>query len=158
MKTKKYDVVIVGAGPGGAIAAKTLDNSGLSVCLIDAKPRENIGEKVCGDAIEKEIFDFLHEKLNLDYPNKEVKNKVKGIKIFSPDKKTIFKIETKNKGYLLDRLKFGQHLLRQIKKATLMDNTLFVDFFDEGVVVERKINNKTEIEKIKCKIVVDIWF
>jgi len=155
MKTKKYDVVIVGAGPGGAIAAKTLDNSGLSVCLIDAKPRENIGEKVCGDAIEKEIFDFLHEKLNLDYPNKEVKNKVKGIKIFSPDKKTIFKIETKNKGYLLDRLKFGQHLLRQIKKATLMDNTLFVDFFDEGVVVERKINNKTEIEKIKCKIVVD---
>jgi len=61
-----YDVVIVGAGPGGAIAAKTLDDSNLSVCLIDTKPREKIGEKICGDAVGKEFFDFLHEKINLD--------------------------------------------------------------------------------------------
>ncbi|MDI6730775.1 MAG: NAD(P)/FAD-dependent oxidoreductase [Candidatus Altarchaeum sp.] len=145
-----YDVVIVGAGPGGAIAAKTLDDSNLSVCLIDAKPRENIGEKVCGDAVGKEFFDFLHKKINLEYPDEEVKDRIDGIKVFSPDRKTVFDVETKEGGYMLDRPKFGQHLLRQIKKVNLMDNTKFVNFYEKGIIVKR-----SNLEKIKCSIVID---
>jgi len=149
-----YDVVIVGAGPGGAIAAKTLDDSNLSVCLIDAKPREKIGEKVCGDAVGKEFFDFLHEKINLEYPNEEVKDKIDGIKVFSPDRKTVFDVETKDGGYMLDRHKFGQHLLRQLKNVHLIGNTKFTDFYEKGIIVERK-ENGVKNEKIECKIVID---
>jgi len=149
-----YDVVIVGAGPGGAIAAKTLDDSNLSVCLIDAKPKEKIGEKICGDAIGKEFFDFLYEKINLEYPDEEVKDRIKGIKVFSPDRKTVFDIKTMNWGYMLDRPKFGQRLLRQIKNVCLMDNTKFTDFYEKGIIVERK-ENGVKNEKIECKIVID---
>lgn len=149
-----YDVVIVGAGPGGAIAAKTLDDSNLSVCLIDAKPREKIGEKVCGDAVGKEFFDFLHEKINLEYPDEEVKDRIDGIKVFSPDRKTVFDVETKEGGYMLDRPKFGQHLLRQLKNICLIDNTKFTDFYEKGIIVERK-ENGVKNEKIECKIVID---
>ncbi|OQX20152.1 MAG: hypothetical protein BWK75_05050 [Candidatus Altiarchaeales archaeon A3] len=145
-----YDVVIVGAGPGGAIAAKTLDNSNLSVCLIDAKPKEKIGEKVCGDAVGKEFFDFLHEKINLEYPDEEVKDRIGGIKVFSPDRKTVFDVETKDGGYMLDRPKFGQHLLRQIKNVHLIDNTKFMDFYEKGIIVQRQ-----NLEKIECQIVID---
>jgi len=152
-----YDIVIVGAGPGGAIAAKTLDNLNLSVCLIDTKPKEKIGEKVCGDAVGKEFFDFLHEKLNLEYPDEEIKDRINGIKVFSPDRRTVFKVETKDGGYMIDRLKFGQHLLRQIKNVNLMDNAKFVDFYEKGIIVERTENgnDKIKTERIECKIVVD---
>ncbi len=35
---KLYDVVIVGSGAGGGMAAYTLANAGLQVCLIEAGP------------------------------------------------------------------------------------------------------------------------
>jgi flavin-dependent dehydrogenase len=39
MKTYRYDVVIVGAGPAGVTAAGALAGSGISVALIETAPR-----------------------------------------------------------------------------------------------------------------------
>ena len=47
----KFDAVVVGAGTAGCLAAKTIAESGLKVCLVERKPKEAIGEKVCGDAL-----------------------------------------------------------------------------------------------------------
>ncbi|NCX96227.1 MAG: FAD-dependent oxidoreductase [Chitinophagia bacterium] len=46
---KKYDVVIVGAGPAGCMAALALRNSNLKVALVDKAifPRD----KVCGESL-----------------------------------------------------------------------------------------------------------
>ena len=44
-----YDVVIVGAGPGGLASAKTLAGHGLDVLVLERKPV--IGPKVCGGGI-----------------------------------------------------------------------------------------------------------
>ena len=33
-----YDVLVIGGGPGGALAAKTAAENGLSVCLIEKRP------------------------------------------------------------------------------------------------------------------------
>ena len=60
----KYDVIIVGAGTGGTYAAKTIAEAGLNVCMVERKERENIGKKVCGDALGDHHF----KELNLELP------------------------------------------------------------------------------------------
>ncbi len=48
---EKFDVLVVGAGTAGCLAAKTVAEAGLKVCLVERKRREEVGEKVCGDAL-----------------------------------------------------------------------------------------------------------
>jgi len=106
---KKFDVIVVGAGTGGCMTVQTVAKKGLEVCLIDRKPKEDVGEKVCGDAIGKHHFD----ELKLECPKgEELKRRVEGIKIFSPDMKTIFRIRVERfDGFIIDRRLFGQRLL-----------------------------------------------
>jgi menaquinone-9 beta-reductase len=65
MMQERFDVAIVGAGPGGATAAAFLSRAGLSTLLVDkAKfPRD----KSCGDAVCGRSVDILRE-LGLDPP------------------------------------------------------------------------------------------
>ena len=56
----KYDVIVVGAGTGGALAAKTAKKLGLQTCLLERKKAESVGDKVCGDAIEGRDFKDLN--------------------------------------------------------------------------------------------------
>lgn len=146
-----YDVVIVGAGPGGCIAAKTLEDSGLKVCIVERKPKSQIGEKVCGDAIGKHHFNFLHRNVGLEYPAEEVKAEIKGVKIFSPDRKTFFTTETREGGYMIDRLSFGRRLISELGDVQLLDSTAVLGLKGRDVVVNR--NGKTE--RIKTDVVVD---
>ncbi|MFZ3384369.1 MAG: FAD-dependent oxidoreductase, partial [Candidatus Methanoperedens sp.] len=49
----RYDVIIVGAGPGGSIAAKTCAKAGLEVLLIEK--RQEIGDPVrCAEGVGKD--------------------------------------------------------------------------------------------------------
>jgi geranylgeranyl reductase family protein len=50
-----YDVIVIGAGPGGSTAARSLAMSGLDVCLIDKDefPRD----KPCGGGFSRSIID-----------------------------------------------------------------------------------------------------
>jgi len=106
---KKFDVIVVGAGTGGCITAKTVADKGLDVCLIDRKAKADVGEKVCGDAIGKHHFDGLR----LECPKgEELKRKIVGIKVFSPNMKTVFRVKAERfHGFIIDRLLFGQRLL-----------------------------------------------
>jgi len=119
----KYDVIVVGAGTAGCLAAKTVAEAGLKVCLTDRKNREDIGEKVCGDALGEHHL----KTLELQKPQGgEFDKRIEGIKIFSPDLNTVFTVEHEDfVGYLLNRRMFGQWLLRKALDAgaTLMDQT-----------------------------------
>ncbi|MEM2352136.1 MAG: FAD-dependent oxidoreductase, partial [Thermoproteota archaeon] len=64
MDMYRFDVIVVGAGTAGCMAAWTAAKAGLSVCLIDYKDYDSIGDKVCGDAIGKHHFD----NFGLAYP------------------------------------------------------------------------------------------
>jgi digeranylgeranylglycerophospholipid reductase len=124
---KNFDVIIIGAGSGGCLAAKTIAEAGFEVCLLDRKREEDIGEKVCGDAIGKHHFD----NLNLDHPaGDELEQKIDGIKIYSPDMESVFNVRGEGvHGYLVNRQLFGQRLVRVAKDAgaTLLDSTLVSD-------------------------------
>ena len=56
---EKYDAIVVGAGTAGCLAAKTVAEKGLKVCLLEKKPRDEIGEKICGDALGEHHLKFL---------------------------------------------------------------------------------------------------
>jgi flavin-dependent dehydrogenase len=56
---EKYDAIVVGAGTAGCLAAKTMAEKGLKVCIVEKKKREEIGEKICGDALGEHHLKFL---------------------------------------------------------------------------------------------------
>jgi digeranylgeranylglycerophospholipid reductase len=112
---QKYDLVVVGAGTGGAVAAKTAAKRGLKVCLVDRKKRGEIGDKVCGDAIGKHHFD----NLGMAYPSgEEMDREIKGIEVFSPNRKAVFTVRGEGlHGFMINRLKFGQRVLNEALDA-----------------------------------------
>jgi geranylgeranyl reductase family protein len=120
---EKFDVIVVGAGTGGCLAAKTTAEAGLKVCLIERKKREEIGEKICGDAMGEHHL----KNLGLEKPqNGELEKRIEGIKIYSPDLETVFTIAHEDfVGYLLNRRLFGQWLLKMAldEGAILLDST-----------------------------------
>ncbi len=143
-----YDLVIVGAGTGGCLTAKTAAKQGLKVCLIDAKDTATVGEKACGDAVGKHHFD----NLGLTYPKGgELAWELKGSRVFSPDLQTVFKIEGLGaSAFMVNRLMFGQRLLREAMDAgaAFFDRTLALKpiiekGFIRGVLARNSSNEKT---------------
>jgi len=123
----KFDVIVVGAGTGGCLTAKTLADVGLKVCMLDCKEEKNIGDKVCGDAIGRHHFD----NIGIAHPSgAELDQLVEGIKVYSPDMQTEVNVKGEGvHGYLVNRLLFGQRLIKEAKEAgvTLMDQTVVTD-------------------------------
>ena len=58
----KYDVLIIGGGPAGALAAKTAAEMGLSACLVEKRPAIGVPIR-CAEGIGKEA---LHEFIDPD--------------------------------------------------------------------------------------------
>jgi digeranylgeranylglycerophospholipid reductase len=154
---EKFDVVVVGAGTAGCLAAKTLAEAGLKACLVERKKREEIGEKICGDALGEHHL----KTLGLEKPqNGELEKRIEGIQIFSPDQNTVFTIAHEDfVGHLLNRRLFGQWLLKKAldKGATLLDSTMFIepiieDGFVTGILVKSAAGKAIQL---KSKVVVD---
>jgi len=155
---EKFDVIVVGAGTAGCIAAKTVAESGLKVCLIDKNSRENIGEKICGDAIGEHHLTFL----GLEKPTgNEIDTKIDGMKIYSPDENTVFTVADEDfKGYILNRRPFGQWLLKKAtdKGAQLQDNMNFRSpIIEKSTIVGISAKNMRtgEISELRSKVVID---
>jgi digeranylgeranylglycerophospholipid reductase len=155
---EKYDALVVGAGTAGCLAAKTIAEKGLKVCLVEKKPREEIGEKICGDALGEHHLKFL----GLEKPTGgELETRIEGIKIFSPDENTVFTIANEDfVGYLLNRRLFGQWLLKKAldKGALLQDQMNFRSpIIEKGAVVGISAKNmKTgKVSEMRSKVVVD---
>jgi geranylgeranyl reductase family protein len=131
-----YDLIVVGAGTGGSVAAKAAAALGFTVCLVDRVAQSRIGDKVCGDAVGKHHFD----NLGISPPDgEELAGRVEGIDLYSPDQETLFRIRGEGlHGFMINRRAFGQRLLTEALDAAveLRDRTVVVGpLFDGGYVV-----------------------
>jgi geranylgeranyl reductase family protein len=151
-------VIVVGAGTAGCLAAKTIAEAGLKVCLVERKSKDAIGEKVCGDALGEHHL----KTVGLEKPQSgELEKRIEGIKIYSPDMETVFTVKHEDfVGYILNRRLFGQWLLRKAldKGAFLLDSTHCLEpIIERGFVVGVFARNVKTGEKVelKSKVVVD---
>lgn len=155
---EKFDVVVVGAGTAGCLAAKTVAEAGLKACVIERKRRQEIGEKICGDALGEHHL----KTVGLEKPQGgELEKRIEGVKVYSPDLETVFTIAYKDYvGYMLNRRLFGQWLLKKAldKSVILFDLTQCLEPITEknfvtGVLAK---NMKTgENIELKGKVVLD---
>ncbi|WP_292487247.1 NAD(P)/FAD-dependent oxidoreductase [Methanohalobium sp.] len=106
----QYDVIVVGAGPGGSIAAKTAAKNGLDVLLIEK--RQEIGDPVrCAEGIGKEGL-----KHHIEPNPRWICADVKGSRIYSPDETVVEMSEELSGGevgYVLERKIFDRELVNQ---------------------------------------------
>ncbi|MBD3255320.1 MAG: geranylgeranyl reductase family protein [Candidatus Lokiarchaeota archaeon] len=155
---KSFDVIVVGAGTGGSIAARFCAKQGLKVCLIDRKPRRRIGDKICGDAVGSDIFNFLDIK---PPQGEELSTHIKGAKLYAPNrKKCITLVDPKQVGYIVNRLEFGQRLLKEALDEDIsefMDKTIALNLLyeDDSVSGVKVRDNNGETLDLKSKIVID---
>ena len=153
-----FDVIVIGAGTAGCLAAKRTAEAGLKVCLVERKRREEIGEKVCGDALGEHHL----KTVGLEKPQGgELEKRIEGVKVYSPDLGTVFTITYEDYvGYMLNRRLFGQWLLKKAldEGAILLDSTQCLEpiikkGFATGVLAK---NMKTgENVKLKGQVVLD---
>ena len=133
----RYDVIVVGAGPGGSMTAKTAAMEGLDVLLIEK--RQQIGDPVrCAEGVNKV---YLKEYIEPDPA--WISAEVKGSKIYSPDGTMVEMSEELSGaevGYVLERKVFDRALAREAALAgvevmvkTRATGLLMEDGFVKGI-------------------------
>ena len=146
-----YDVVVVGGGPGGSMAAWEAAKAGLSVCLLD-KDRD-VGYPVrCGEAIgHAALRQFVEPK------DSWIASKIAGSTLVAPNGTDVH-IEFANEtGYILNRRIFDYDLSRYAANAgaemytkSFVKDVIIEDDFIKGV----KLDHLGESKEITAKIVI----
>src|SRR5512136_2965882 len=111
----EYDIVVVGAGPAGAMTAKYAAKNGARVLMIEK--RSEIGAPVrCGEGISRSWLDSVGIRLD----SKSVAREVMGAKIVSPNGSSFYlseKMAGNEVGIVLERVFFDKLLARDAVKA-----------------------------------------
>ncbi len=150
----EYDVVVIGAGPAGSVAAKTAAQKGLDVLLIEK--RQEIGDPVrCAEGVSKAWL-----KKHIDLDERWICADVKGSRIYSPDGTMIEmaeEISGGEVGYVLERKIFDRALAFESAKAgaevmvkTRATGLIIKNGFVQGV----KISHLGEKHDIHAKLVI----
>jgi len=138
-----YDVVVVGAGPAGASAARAACKFGITVLLIDA--RSNPGSPVqCAEYVPYIVKRYVPlvkgaviQKIDtmLTFINDELVSTLAG------------------PGYMLNREVFDGSLVQRAKDlgAQMWPGTKAISRTDEGLIISR--NGQEELA-IKCKVII----
>jgi len=127
------DVLVIGAGPSGSIATRTIAQNGIDVLLIDKK--SEIGTpKRCAEGILRSTLD----ELGIRADKRWIAREIKGIEIVSPS----------NKKLVLDEDNFELPDTAYILERKIFDKTLVMDAirFGAKVMIKTKANN---IKRVK---------
>lgn len=148
MTILETDVLVVGAGPAGSLAAREASKNGVNVLLIDKKAE--IGTpKRCAEGI---ITRTLKEA-NIEYNPRWIAQKIDAIRLVAPNSNELVLDNNVQKlpdtGYILERKVFDKYmamdairngtrvmLRTQAKTVARMDDTLIVNAISMGQPIE----------------------
>ncbi len=106
----------------GLITAASIGHHSKSrarVLVIDRNPETEPGKKThngwtCGDATSKRSLDYLAEHIGIRYGSPELEHPVKGVYVYSPDRKT--KVLFEGEGFLFNRKLAPRRQVKDAKK------------------------------------------
>ena len=147
---EEYDIVVVGAGPSGSIAARYAAEKGVSVLMLE-KDRD-IGYPVrCGEAISKA---GVEEFIAVD--EKWISAKINKFALVSPDG-TEASIDFGDAGYVLERKVFDYELAKSAaNKGAVILTKAYVNglLFDGDKVAGVKYEYRGEQKEVRAKVVI----
>jgi digeranylgeranylglycerophospholipid reductase len=123
----KYDIMVVGSGPAGSVAAFHASEGGRRVCLVDR--REQVGTPVrCGEGVG---VNGISRSVQLNPA--WVKCRISKIKMVSPSGIEV-NLTSKDEGLILDRQRMEQDLVDRAVRAgvTFVKNTTIVSVDQTG--------------------------
>jgi len=147
---REYDIIVVGAGPAGSIAARFAAEQGASVLILE-KDRD-VGYPVrCGEAISKAgVEEFIPSD------EKWIKAHINKFSLNAPDGTEVI-LEFKDTGYMLERRIFDYELAMTAARAGAEILTrAYVNglLFDGDNVAGVKYEFRGEQKEVKAKIVI----
>jgi len=107
----EFDIIVVGAGPVGAIAAEHAALQGASVLLLDKKKEVGVPVR-CGEGLLGSVL----EELDIPMERRWVCAEVNKIEAHSPSG-SVIQIKVPFTGYILDRRLFDRTLASRAEKA-----------------------------------------
>ncbi|MEM4331789.1 MAG: NAD(P)/FAD-dependent oxidoreductase [Candidatus Micrarchaeia archaeon] len=109
----EYDIIVVGAGPAGSLAAREAAKKGASVLVLDR--RKELGAPVrCGEGLGAKY----PEKFGIKLSPAAVSAHINGARVVAPNLKDDIIIKTpETKGYVLDRKVFDKDLAKDAARA-----------------------------------------
>ena len=149
---EEYDIIVVGAGPAGSMAARYAAEQGVSVLMLEKD--KNVGYPVrCGEAISKagveEFIDSNEEWINTH---------IKKFSFIAPDEtEVLLKFDEKDEGYIVERKIFDYELaMTAVDEGTEILTSAYVNglLFDDGKVSGVKYEHNGEQKEQKAKIVI----
>jgi len=150
----KYDVLVIGGGPAGALAGKTAAEKGLSALIVEKRPA--IGAPVrCAEGIGKEA---LHEFIDPD--QRWISAEMTGAGIVAPDgffMKLSSEMAGGKVGYVLDRKIFDRELVWKAAEAgadVAVKSRAAAPILEKGFVKGAKIEFAGKTTDVKAEVVI----
>ena len=147
---EEYDIIVVGAGPAGSIAAKYAAEKGISVLILE-KDRD-VGYPVrCGEAVSLE---GLKEFVEIDY--KWIAAEINKFIFIAPDK-TEIQVPFDSKGCVLERKIFDYELANSAAKCGA---EILTRAYVNGLIIENeevvgvKYEYRGKQKEVRCKLVI----
>ncbi|MFH1761136.1 MAG: NAD(P)/FAD-dependent oxidoreductase [bacterium] len=146
-----YDIIVVGAGPAGAMAAGEAVSQGASVMLLERK--SIVGYPIrCGEALGRKSLQLL-----VDEDDSWVVNMVHTACFVSPGGHKVY-VDNIGTGLILDRQKFDEHLVKLAQKQGvelyLEKNVVGLEKKSDRIIIVKVKDNAYKIHEIECHLLI----
>lgn len=148
-----YDVVVVGAGPAGSMAARAAAERGASVLLVEKRPAIGAPVRCAEGIVTTDLAEFLE-------PNpKWISTVIRKARFIGPDKRN-FTISGKTGreilGYTLDRKIFDRDLAMRAAEAgaDVLVHARAVPYFEECHLAGAVIHQHGASRTVRAKVVI----
>ena len=152
---KSYDVIVVGAGPGGSGAAKTAANRGLRVLMVEK--RQEIGSpKRCGEGLSRSSA----KRMGIEPNPLWIRREIKGATCISPSGKMVT-VDYRDgpEGWVVERKIFDKYLAGLAVKAgaSVLAKTEVVDLVKEdGIISGVELESEGRRWKVKAPLIIAV--